>query len=118
MNGLPVKVKFDQLLENELTQICFGTFQFILNFEGSVQIAVESICVYESASGVLDEIQNYSEGASQLCQLIGDKVLSAERDVEGGLILSFKSGAKLQIKNSNKDYESFQIHLGQQTYVA
>jgi len=118
MNGLPNTIDLDPLLGKELIQLCFGAFQLILNFDCDARIAVESICIYETASGTLTEIQNYSEGASQLCKIIGAQVSLAERDPDGGLILRFANGDCLRIKNSNHEYESFQIHIEQRIYVA
>lgn len=118
MNGLPITIDLVALIGRELIQVCIGAFQFILNFDVDVRIAVESSCVYNSASGASTKIINYSEGASRLCELIGMQVASADRGGDGGLILRFTNGAKLQILNSNLEYESFQVHIKPHTYVA
>lgn len=117
MNGLPITIDLSPLIGRLLSQVCFGEFQFILNFDADVRIAVESKCVYDSPSGTF-EIENYLDESSRLCKLIGNQVISAKRDVEGGLLLRFANESGLRILNSNPEYESFQVHIKQNTYVA
>jgi len=118
LNGLPITIDLSPLLGKELVQVCIGAFQFILNFDADVRIAVEGTCVYCSPKDVPIEIDNYREQASLLCSLVGTQISSAERDSNGGLDLHFANGATLQILNSSHEYESFQVHVGQQFYVA
>lgn len=118
MNGLPASIDLQPLIGKEVVQICFGCFQLILNLEGNIRIAIESICVCRLATGYEFEAHNYCQEATHLCKLMAEHVSFAHRDVDGGLVLGFTNGIELQIKNSNLEYESFQIHIGQQIHVA
>jgi hypothetical protein len=118
MNGLPLGIDLTPLFGRVVMQICFGEFQFILHFDRSVRIGVESKCVLVSACGVSKEITDYTGEASHLCELIGKEVTWAGRGECGGVNFKFSDGSSLQILNSNQEYESFQIHLEDMIFVA
>lgn len=118
MNGLPPSVDLTPIIGAEIIQICFGKFQFALNFDLEVRIVVESTCIYISSLGASEIIEDYPKAASQLCELLGLQVEGIERSIDGGVVLKMTGGKRLEILNSSRTYESFQIEIGKLLHVA
>lgn len=118
MKGLPPTLDLSPLVGAQVSQICFGAFQCIFNFDVAVRIAVESTCIYTGPSGAVTSVRSFPQAAAELCELIGISVQGAFRENSGGLLLQFMNGATLRVLNDNKEYESFQIHVSNTVYVA
>ena len=118
MNGLSLDVNLTPFIGRELVQLGLGAWSVAFVFDGPVRIVVESSIVIASADGKSNTVHDFRQGATELCSLIGLKVVGAERSSAGGMTLHLSSGARVEIENSNVGYESFQVHLGDRIVVA
>lgn len=118
MNGLSPETPLHSLVGAQVSQICFGLFQCILNFDIDMSISIESKCLYTSPLGDRIPITSYAKCAVDLCELLGINVTSAGEDIGGGLIIRFVNDATLHVLNDNKEFESFQIRIGKTIHVA
>jgi hypothetical protein len=118
MNGLAPTVDLNPLIGRQLTQLCFGAWNVAINFDGDIRIVVESAIVVAAGTSAPMRVESFRDSASVLCESIGQDLLDAERTVEGGLAIRFASGVQWTIENSVKEYESFQLHVGNQVFVA
>lgn len=118
MQGLPEGVDLSPLAGAMVSQVCISSAQLILRMDSEAHIDVESTCTYRRSSGDAIEISSYASAAAPLCELLGDSIRSAERDRDGGMSIDFASGAVLQVLNDNREYESFQVHIPPNVYVA
>jgi len=118
MNGLPKDINLQPLIGAELLQVCVGRFQYILKFDLDITIATECRCWFITGQGEKLVISDNVENASLVCSLINQNVTHAEIDSYGGLLLKFSNHATLHILNDTENYESFQIHIGDNIYVA
>ena len=118
MNGISSKLDLNPLIGQTARQICFGEFQLIVRFDDPFEIGIECDCSYENRGLTTVQAADYGRNASLICNLLGKKIHSAERTSEGGLLLYFEGDTSLHVINSNRHYESFQIHLPSGTYTA
>lgn len=118
MQGLPDTAELGPLVGEEVSQICLSQFQYIIRFASEKQIAVESGGTYTPSAGQPIEVTSYATVATELCGLLGRSIRTAVRDADGGMKLSFSDGSLLHIRNDNRGYESFQVHIPPHTYVA
>ncbi len=118
MNGLTENIDFSPIVGLEIGQICFGAWTVIINFDGPVKIVIESNIILSTRGGELRAIQNYRAEANALCNLVGLIVSKVYRTPSGGMKLSMSSGTDIEVTNSSTQYESFQIHIGNQVFVA
>jgi hypothetical protein len=117
MNGLTAEVDLTPLVNRQLVQLCFGAWNVALLFDGPVRITVESAVVIVPPHGRSRRTEEFRAGASDMCSLIGLTVVSASRSSEGGMTLRLSDGTELQIENASSGYESFQVQIGNQTFV-
>lgn len=118
MNGIPATVDLNPLIGKIVLQICFGVLQLMVKLDDSIEIGIECECSYIDNLGVSTLILDYSAHASLICNLLGLRISSVKRTQDGGLMLRFETGVQLNLANSNREYESFQIHLPSGIYVA
>jgi hypothetical protein len=118
MHGLPENIDLKDFIVRQISQICFGAWVVKLDFDGPVQIVVESSIVLTTADGKRISIEDFHANASLLCALIGTTVLGANRTADGGLVLSLSSDCSVEIKAEISPYESFQLHIRDETIVA
>jgi Family of unknown function (DUF6188) len=117
MKGLPSNVDLAPLSGTEVIQICFGATQLQIHFANQSSIFVESEVVFVNADGEV-RIEDYSQAASLLCRILGDRTLAATRREDGGLLMTFAGGITLQVLNDSARFESFQVRVAGHTYVA
>lgn len=118
MQGLLPSVDLHLLVGAKVIQVCFSAHQCIFGLDLDARIAVESSCEYTAPGRVTVTVAEYSRAATELCELLDASVLSATREVDGGLLLHFSSGSTLRILNDNREFESFQVHIGKVIHVA
>ncbi len=118
MQGLSPSVDLQPIVGAKVSQVCFSTFQCIFGFDIDARVAVESSCQYTAPSGATVTVTEYPRAATELCELLDTSVLAAAREPEGGLTLRFSNEATLKILNDNRDFESFQVHIGKVVHVA
>lgn len=118
MNGLPTNINLNELIGAELLQICIGGFQCILNFDKDINLSIECECIYDSGEGEKLLITDYTQNAALLCNLIDKNISHAARSDDGGLLIRFSNHVVLHLLNNNGHYESFQVNIKGQTFVA
>ena len=118
MNGLPAAADLSPMVGATVLQLCFGEFQMVINCDRAIRIAVESQCQYRDPHQVETVIESYRTAAAPLCGVIGQVIVHARRQSDGGLSLKFANGSALEIRNNNSSYESVQLHLGDDIFVA
>jgi hypothetical protein len=99
MYGLPPHTDLEFLAELELIQVCVGSNQVILRFENDTTILLE--CEYS-----LDDRRS---NASDLLPLVGTRLSGATQGQHGEIVLTFSGGHALVFRDSNSNYESYQI---------
>jgi hypothetical protein len=117
MNGLPSDLDLTPLVGAIVIQVCFGVHQLQIHFDESRGVFVESPVVFSGVEGDVP-IDDYAMAASLLCRLLGNHVIEATRDNQGGLMLRFGGGIALHVLNDQPHFESFQVRLAGQLHVA
>ncbi len=111
---------FQFLVGKELSQLCIGLHQLILNFTEGLVISAECILHLKKADGSKVEIFcNDPNLSKQLVCLLGstiENVKSSNSNV-GELALVFSNGCQLVVIDSNEDYESFIITMPKQEII-
>ena len=116
MKGLPPTIDLAPFSEAELIQLCFGVAQVQFHFSNQTSVYVESAMVVRGPKGE-QRVEDYVLGASLLTGLLGHHLLSAVRKEDGGLLLRFEDDVDVRVLNDSTRFESFQIRIGDQTYV-
>ena len=118
MNGLSSSADLTPFVGREVLQLCVGIHQLQIHFDSHVSVMVESECRFRAPAAEDLRVDSYALAASSICTLLGQQVRSASRTEQGGLLLRFTTDAELEVLNDSSHYESFQIHIGSQIYVA
>jgi hypothetical protein len=118
MQGLSPHANLAAMRDAELLQICIGKLQCILHFDRNIQLSVESSLELKQSTGRAISCVPYPKAASFLCSLLGQRLASAKRADDGGLLLLFTDGSTLTLFNDSDQYESFQLVIGDITHVA
>jgi hypothetical protein len=99
MMGLSKDMDLSFLGGRELIQVGFGLHQTILRFDADTSISIE--CDYEVGDQHNDQLG--------LISLLGNTVAKVSNPGDGSLIIEFMSGPTLVIRDSNRDFESYQV---------
>jgi hypothetical protein len=118
MNGLPAGVDLSPLYGRALEQARFGGHQLQLVFGEACIVAVEGRCALQRGESPPEMIEDYAGSATAICGLLGWSVNAAVRTVTGGLRIEFGGEVALELFVDRADFESFQLHFGETTYVA
>jgi hypothetical protein len=114
MNGLDPKIVLTFLLNRMLQSVKVGHRDVILNFDGNVEIHVESRLVHKGQNNNVE----WSHGAEwHFRPLLGAHVIGIKAETSGRLSLSFSNRDNLTIFDDNADYESYSISSPGQTIV-
>jgi len=109
MHGLKKTENVSFFVGAVLTNICVGRHDLILDFDNEARITIESF--FTVSTGFLPSkiYEDFVEGCQALLPLLGELVADANVSSVGGLVLLFESQARLEIFDSNEQYESFLI---------
>jgi len=118
MEGLSENVDLTPLVGRQVESLLFGFGHIIMRFDDRVSIGVECTILMETSSGHVHRIEDFRADAVELCGVMGLSIVDAKRTPSGGLSLRLSSGTRMEIENSNSHYESFQIYIGDQVFVA
>lgn len=103
MYGLPKQTDLSFLANLELIQVCIGIYQVILHFDKETSISLE--CEYQVNGKTKDLIG--------LVSLLGQHIIDVTiQDEKGEIVLKFSQEGVLVFRDSNLNYESYQI-MGQ-----
>ena len=99
MYGLSKDTDLSFLLRKRLEHVVVSEHQAQLHFAGAISISIEGEC----------EIDREAVGFEQLKGLAGKSVSGATVQNKGTLNIVFDGGKRLNILDSNENYESYQI---------
>jgi hypothetical protein len=117
MKGLQPDVNLAPLIGKTVEQIRFSKWGLQILLDGDYKIVVEGLlCIRNDSSSL--EIDNYIAHATEICAIAGSRILGAERTQDGGMELRMSSGVDVFVRNSESQYESFQIHIDDSVIVA
>jgi hypothetical protein len=117
MDGLTEGIDLTPFVGRQLGAARFGVVVIAFLFDGS-EVVVESDIALTSADGSSKVISDFRASATDLCQLVGQEVIGAERTPNGGLLMQMSSGMSVEFRNSNTRHESFQLNIGNKIFVA
>jgi len=104
VNGLGRETNLTFLVEKELLQVRVGKYHTELCFDGDVAITFEGRISLDQKT----QLSGIAAGAA-LLELIESKIRQIEIPGQGDLVLTFDSGRRLSLHDSNQEFESYQI---------
>ncbi len=117
MYGLPSDLDLSFLMHACLLQVCIGANEVILKFDREVTITIESRFRVRGANGHEAVFEDAPSSAACLVELLSDSITDVLGHQDGTLSLSFAQGGLVEIYDSSKHYESYQIQHGQDIHV-
>lgn len=117
MYGLPKDIDLNFFIGRTLVQVCVGSNDLILNFDGEVSVTVTSSVGCMGSSGKLTKYDDFREAAPEVLMLLDRAVVSAKGDEGGTLALEYDGGRHLQLYDDTKQYESYTIRNGGKVIV-
>ena len=117
MHGLPSDLDLDFIVHASLLQVCVGQNEVILRFDDEISITIESRFLIRDPQGHEATFEDAPRGAASLVSLLADSVIGVSGEEDGTLRLSFTKGGILEVYDSSKEYESYQIQHGQDIHA-
>jgi hypothetical protein len=105
MYGLEKNIDLSFLTNKDLLQIAVSQFQITLYFSDEVTVSIEGNFQHNNQINTNKSPNN----ASSLLDLLGSKTIEVENSGDGSIKISFSNGDVLNIFDSNKEYESYQL---------
>lgn len=117
MYGLEKTASLSLLISKELTQLCFGQNEIILNFLGDVSITATSTVKVELTEdakrrGYAIITDDFREAAQPLLSLLSRSIRAIDIVDERHLLLDFGDGHTLCVMDDSEHYESYVIRIG------
>ena len=110
MYKLDDSINLNFLIDKELLQICISLYQLVFNFTENIAISTECTLRLIDISGSPFEIASDDPcSSSKLLSLLGNTITNIYFHDKDELTLTFSSGTKLVIIDSNDNFESFII---------
>lgn len=117
MYGIPKGTDLSFLVGRTLIQVCIGTHDLVLNFDGSVSITVTSSIAYAGPGGEHRKSEDFAGAAPAVLGLLSRTVVSYRYDDAGTLMLVFEDGTTLALYDDSSNYESYVIRNGDRVVV-
>jgi hypothetical protein len=119
MNGLSPETDVNALKGCTLTFVGFGQHQVQLAFYGDLHcaISIEGNYVVTPAGRDSSTFSEAVAGAAALLPLLGHDVTYASVPTDGTVQVIFDDGSVVDVLDSEADYESYQVHLGDRLLV-
>lgn len=117
MYGLPSDIDLGFMVGSTLLQVCIGQNEVILRFDMEISVTIESRFLVRDPHGHEDVFESAPRAAGSLVNLLSDSVTDVLGHTDGTLRLSFAKGGVLEVYDSSKDYESYQIQHGKEIHV-
>jgi len=105
------------MVGSALLQVCIGQNEVILRFDREISITIESRFLVRDPDGYEAVFESAPRAAALLADLLADSVTEVLGDKDGTLRMSFAKGGILEVYDSSKDYESYQIQHGKDIHV-
>lgn len=109
MYGIPEHTDFGFLAGKELSQVCIGAHQLVLNFWPDVTISVEGEFIHLKPGVELMEEVDLPRRSAGLVSLLGSRVDAALVRGTKILRLEFSNAEVLELHDNSEAYESFQV---------
>jgi hypothetical protein len=100
---------FGFLINCEVSQICYGPYDTLLNLSNNVSISIESKLRLHHGESVLEIEPGQFKHAGDLNRLIGCTISEANVIGDKELRIRFSSGYELALLDTKEHYESFSI---------
>ncbi len=119
MYGLKRDIDLSFLNDREVCQVAAGVYQVTFGFDEDVAISVQGQFSYFDGTNesVWQPDPGYAQIAAKTVALLGATIESVESHENGTLGLTFSNGHRLTIRDSSKEYESYDITRPGQTIV-
>jgi hypothetical protein len=119
MHGLNKSLDIEFLSDKSIIALQFGSSQWAvqIHIDFDISITVESMVQINENNRFL-VIEDFHEKSNELCKIIGLEIKYAQISENGGLVLKLKNNVDVIIYNSNENYESFQLRVKDEIYVA
>jgi hypothetical protein len=85
--------------------IKIGAHQLTVCFSSGWSINCESLCYLGGVA-----VSDYVGRATELCRMIGMRVLNFSFLPDEGLVLNFDTGFQFEVRKNDSGYESYQIY--------
>lgn len=115
--GLPADTDLSPILGRTLEQAAIGSYQVQLRFDEHVTVSVEGDYGVTGADGILARFASPPEGAVALVALLGQVVVDAQVTDPGTTTLRFSSEQSVEIFDSESNFESYQISIGERLII-
>ncbi len=113
MYGLEKDTDLSFLVNETLCQLRAGQYQLSLHFDNGAMISIESEISHTTNGHVHTWQAEGNKDISTLFALLGENVTDAQIQDANCLVLLMADGSMLQIRDTNEDAESFEIHFGE-----
>jgi Family of unknown function (DUF6188) len=119
MYGLKKEIDLSFLTGRELIQVAIGSFQVQFHFDEDVAVSVEAEFRYFDGQDerIWRQEPSSAQVAARTVAILGARVTSFETNENGTLVLTFSNGHRLTIRDSFKEYESYDITRPGQTII-
>lgn len=117
MYGLPSDLDLEFLVGLTLLQVCVGANEVILRFDQDVSITMETRIRARYADGKDVVFDCAPLAAVSLVAFLSDSITEVLGQRDGTLRMSFSRGGLIEVYDSSKDYESYQIQHGPAIHV-
>ena len=118
MHGLPSDFDVSIFSGRTLESVCFMQYAVRLSFDDDLAITLEASYAQRTGSTAQAERVEIPIRTSSLMQLLGLRILSADVEDGGTLVLKFEGGQLLYCFDDSPQYESYHILFrGKETHV-
>jgi hypothetical protein len=117
VNGLPADTDLSAILGRTLEQVAIGSYQVQLRFDEHVTVSVEGDYAVPGADGLLGRFPSPPERAVALVALLGQVVVDAQVTDPGTTTLRFSSEQSVEIFDSESNFESYEISIGERLII-
>jgi len=118
MYGIPDNFCLSSFREATLISVQLGQFQVNLRFDGHNRgVSIQSRYALVAPGGEAEEFTAAPAGAAALAALLGAQLENVAGTADGTLTLTFATKAKVIVFDDSAQYESYQIHDGDDLIV-
>jgi len=119
MYGLSAETDLSPLSGCMLTFVGFGQYQVQLGFSGDTDcgISIEGDYVVTPSGRESSTFSEAVDGAAALLPLLGQTVTLASVPADGTVRVGFDDGSVVDVLDSETNYESYQVNLGERLLI-
>jgi hypothetical protein len=115
MYGLSNNFPFDEIAQEQISQICFGHNHIIFQFGDSVSIS--SMCSMVIDQDVIEEQADVCLNAGRLLALLHQEIELVTTENGKDLKITFANGTIFILRDDSENYESYIVDIGSKRYV-